>query len=171
MSTVAEEAPVATEAAAAGASNGQQQPAPRFDASRWSLHSQGAEARVWEGTFLGRPAIAKQRFKKMYRHPALDARLTPARLKAEVGAPAVPLLPATRAISWQAAHNRKNRLPSSCTVGTTEARSHLLRRFDRCCARASWASAHQSATMWTTPPPPSTWSACPVTVSRRCYMR
>lgn len=37
--------------------------------------------RVWEGTFLGRPAIVKQRFSKKYRHPALDAKLTVARLK------------------------------------------------------------------------------------------
>lgn len=37
--------------------------------------------RVWEAEFLGRPAIVKQRFSKQYRHPALDAKLTMARLK------------------------------------------------------------------------------------------
>lgn len=37
--------------------------------------------RVWEGTFLSRPAIIKQRFSKKYRHPQLDVKLTAARLK------------------------------------------------------------------------------------------
>jgi hypothetical protein len=37
--------------------------------------------RVWYGTFLGLPAVVKQRFKKMYRHPTLDATLTERRLK------------------------------------------------------------------------------------------
>lgn len=36
---------------------------------------------MWEGTFLGRPVIVKQRFSKKYRHPQLDAKLTVARLK------------------------------------------------------------------------------------------
>lgn len=40
--------------------------------------------RVWEGSFLGRPAIVKQRFKKGYRHPILDTRLTAQRLRQEV---------------------------------------------------------------------------------------
>lgn len=46
--------------------------------------SQGAEAKVWTTQFLQRPAIIKQRFKKRYRHPTLDAALTSQRLKAEV---------------------------------------------------------------------------------------
>lgn len=37
--------------------------------------------RVFEVSFLGRPSIAKQRFKKQYRHATLDAKLTSARLK------------------------------------------------------------------------------------------
>ena len=37
--------------------------------------------RVWEGVYLGRPVVLKQRFSKHYRHPALDARLTQARLR------------------------------------------------------------------------------------------
>ncbi len=37
--------------------------------------------RVWEGVFLGRPAVIKQRFSKKYRHPTLDAKLTVQRLK------------------------------------------------------------------------------------------
>ena len=41
--------------------------------------------RVWEGSFLARPTIVKQRFSKKYRHPLLDAKLTVARLK-QVGA-------------------------------------------------------------------------------------
>jgi TP53 regulating kinase-like protein len=40
--------------------------------------------RVWAGTFCGVPAVVKQRFKKRYRHPALDAKLTAQRLKQEV---------------------------------------------------------------------------------------
>ncbi len=39
---------------------------------------------MWAGTFLGRDAVVKQRFKKGYRHPALDAKLTAARLRQEV---------------------------------------------------------------------------------------
>jgi TP53 regulating kinase and related kinases len=40
--------------------------------------------RVWSGTFLSRPTIIKQRFKKTYRHPILDDRLTSQRLRQEV---------------------------------------------------------------------------------------
>ncbi|CAM9164695.1 unnamed protein product [Ascophyllum nodosum] len=38
--------------------------------------SQGAEARVFATTFCGRPAILKERFRKTYRLPALDEKLT-----------------------------------------------------------------------------------------------
>ena len=31
-------------------------------------------------TFLGRPTVVKERFKKAYRHPVLDAKLTRSRL-------------------------------------------------------------------------------------------
>ncbi len=44
---------------------------------------QGAEARLYVGTFLGLPAVAKERFHKSYRHPELDRRITRERLKAE----------------------------------------------------------------------------------------
>ena len=106
-----------------GAAPQQEQQLPSFDSSRYTLHSQGAEAvsgwpndraaglpastapyscplassggplspppapflcrlqRVWEGSFLGRSAIVKQRFSKKYRHPQLDAKLTVSRLK------------------------------------------------------------------------------------------
>ena len=55
----------------------------------WELLSQGAEARVWKiPAFLppSRPAVAKERFAKTYRHPVLDERLTKARCKAEAKA-------------------------------------------------------------------------------------
>lgn len=45
--------------------------------------------RVWStDSFLGRPAIVKQRFAKKYRHPILDARLTQQRVRAEARATA-----------------------------------------------------------------------------------
>ena len=47
------------------------------------LLSQGAEARVFSTTFLGKPCVVKQRFKKKYRHPVLDQKLTRSRLLAE----------------------------------------------------------------------------------------
>ncbi|KAJ7332004.1 hypothetical protein JRQ81_014184 [Phrynocephalus forsythii] len=40
------------------------------------LVQQGAEARVYRGLFLGRPAVIKHRFPKRYRHPALEERLS-----------------------------------------------------------------------------------------------
>lgn len=48
------------------------------------LLKQGAESKIHVGTFLGRPAVIKERFPKMYRHPVLDANLTKERLKAEL---------------------------------------------------------------------------------------
>jgi TP53 regulating kinase-like protein len=45
--------------------------------------SQGAEGRVFAVQFLQRPTIIKQRFKKTYRHPSLDAKLTKSRLNME----------------------------------------------------------------------------------------
>ncbi|XP_020635208.3 EKC/KEOPS complex subunit TP53RK [Pogona vitticeps] len=40
------------------------------------LLQQGAEARVYRGQFLGRPAVIKHRFPKRYRHPILEERLS-----------------------------------------------------------------------------------------------
>ena len=40
---------------------------------------------MWAGTFLGRPAVVKQRFSKKYRNPVLDFRLNTSRMK-QVGA-------------------------------------------------------------------------------------
>ncbi|XP_069808715.1 EKC/KEOPS complex subunit TP53RK [Dendropsophus ebraccatus] len=48
------------------------------------LVKQGAEARVYRGSFLGRPAVVKERFSKTYRHPALDEKLTHRRTAQEV---------------------------------------------------------------------------------------
>ncbi|XP_038685078.1 EKC/KEOPS complex subunit TP53RK [Tripterygium wilfordii] len=47
------------------------------------LLKQGAEARVFEATFVGRKSIVKERFSKKYRHPSLDSKLTLRRLNAE----------------------------------------------------------------------------------------
>ncbi|KAL5561722.1 hypothetical protein UlMin_031469 [Ulmus minor] len=47
------------------------------------LLKQGAEARVFESTFVGRKSIVKERFSKKYRHPTLDSKLTLKRLNAE----------------------------------------------------------------------------------------
>ncbi|KAF8394376.1 hypothetical protein HHK36_020584 [Tetracentron sinense] len=48
-----------------------------------TLVKQGAEARVFESTFVGRRSIVKERFSKKYRHPSLDLKLTLKRLNAE----------------------------------------------------------------------------------------
>ncbi|XP_035376106.1 EKC/KEOPS complex subunit TP53RK [Electrophorus electricus] len=45
---------------------------------------QGAEARVYRGTFLGKSAIIKERFHKLYRHPAVDEKLRRRRTTQEV---------------------------------------------------------------------------------------
>ncbi|KHJ83442.1 Kae1-associated kinase Bud32, partial [Oesophagostomum dentatum] len=45
---------------------------------------QGAEARIYNCTFLGRPAVVKERFAKNYRHPILDQRLNKARVRNEL---------------------------------------------------------------------------------------
>lgn len=47
------------------------------------LIAQGAESRLWEGTFLQREVIIKERFSKKYRAEELDKKLTLARLKQE----------------------------------------------------------------------------------------
>ncbi|KAG6495292.1 hypothetical protein ZIOFF_043086 [Zingiber officinale] len=48
------------------------------------LVKQGAEARVFKSTFVGRLSIVKERFSKKYRHPLLDSKLTVKRLNMEV---------------------------------------------------------------------------------------
>ncbi|RZC52294.1 hypothetical protein C5167_020728 [Papaver somniferum] len=46
------------------------------------LLKQGAEARVFESTFVGKRSVVKERFSKKYRHPTLDSKLTLKRLNA-----------------------------------------------------------------------------------------
>ncbi|DAZ94666.1 TPA: hypothetical protein N0F65_000946 [Lagenidium giganteum] len=46
----------------------------------WRLISQGAEAKVYETVFAGRPCIVKERVKKSYRLPILDKKLSHRRL-------------------------------------------------------------------------------------------
>ncbi|CAJ0952281.1 unnamed protein product, partial [Mesorhabditis belari] len=45
---------------------------------------QGAEAKLYDCVYLGKPAILKERFSKKYRHEELDKRLNFARLRAEI---------------------------------------------------------------------------------------
>ncbi|KAG4378463.1 hypothetical protein GLYMA_17G044400v4 [Glycine max] len=47
------------------------------------LLKQGAEARVFESSFVGRKSVVKERFSKKYRHPTLDSKLTLKRLNME----------------------------------------------------------------------------------------
>eukprot|EP00116_Pleurobrachia_bachei_P006993 sb/3467255/ len=51
--------------------------------SQEKLIKQGAEGKIYETTFMGRPCLAKVRFKKAYRHPILDEKLTQRRLTQE----------------------------------------------------------------------------------------
>ena len=50
----------------------------------FTLVKQGAEAKLHVGSFLGQRVIAKERFPKKYRHPAIDQQLTKKRFKAEL---------------------------------------------------------------------------------------
>lgn len=49
----------------------------------FELIKQGAEAKLYKGTYLNQPAIIKERFLKKYRHPDLDTKITHDRIKAE----------------------------------------------------------------------------------------
>ncbi|KAL5036873.1 serine/threonine-protein kinase bud32 [Batrachochytrium dendrobatidis] len=51
--------------------------------SELKVLKQGAEARIYRCDFSGRPAIAKQRFRKTYRNPVLDQKLTAKRVVQE----------------------------------------------------------------------------------------
>ena len=48
-----------------------------------TLFKQGAEGRLFQISYLGKPAILKERFKKNYRNEELDQRLTKERIRAE----------------------------------------------------------------------------------------
>lgn len=52
----------------------------------FNLWKQGAEAKLYSGEFLGKTAVAKERFPKKYRHPAIDERITKKRVSQEVKA-------------------------------------------------------------------------------------
>ncbi|KAK9883303.1 hypothetical protein WA026_001484 [Henosepilachna vigintioctopunctata] len=49
----------------------------------FELLYQGAEAKLYKGIYLGKTVLAKERFKKCYRHPELDGIITKERMKAE----------------------------------------------------------------------------------------
>ncbi|KRX46516.1 TP53-regulating kinase [Trichinella murrelli] len=55
-----------------------------FSDSTVTLIAQGAEARIFKAIFYGRPAVIKERFRKKYRHVALDELLTKERMRAEI---------------------------------------------------------------------------------------
>jgi len=57
-----------------------------MDLSNYQLVKQGAEARMFTGSFLGQEVFVKERFSKKYRHPVLDTQLTKDRHRAEVRA-------------------------------------------------------------------------------------
>jgi len=54
-----------------------------MDLTNFELLRQGAEAKLYLGTYLGQRAIVKERFSKKYRLPDLDVRLTRERMRAE----------------------------------------------------------------------------------------
>lgn len=54
--------------------------------NNFKLLRQGAEAKLYQGTYLGQEALVKERFSKKYRLPELDERLTRERMKAEARA-------------------------------------------------------------------------------------
>ncbi|XP_040465472.1 EKC/KEOPS complex subunit TP53RK [Falco naumanni] len=66
--------PAMAEEGAAGPAAAEAPPPPPLPGLR--LVQQGAEAHVYRGLFLGRPAVAKLRVPKRYRHPALEERLS-----------------------------------------------------------------------------------------------
>jgi TP53 regulating kinase-like protein len=48
--------------------------------SECKLIAQGAEGRIYQLTFLGRPTIVKERFVKSYRIPFLDNKINTGRI-------------------------------------------------------------------------------------------
>ena len=53
------------------------------DLEKFVMIKQGAEARLYTGSFLSQEVVVKERFSKKYRHPDLDTQLTKDRHKAE----------------------------------------------------------------------------------------
>ena len=70
--------------AAASSRSDQMQSVDLRVAAGFELVSQGAEARVYAFDFDGRPAVVKERFQKLYRHPVLEDKLSSRRLVHEV---------------------------------------------------------------------------------------
>lgn len=56
---------------------------PSLEEQGFKLFKQGAEGKLYSGTYLGKSTVAKERFPKSYRHPELDTTLTRERIKAE----------------------------------------------------------------------------------------
>lgn len=52
----------------------------------FELIAQGAEARLYKGSYLGKATVVKERFVKTYRHKDLDSLLTKERIKGEARA-------------------------------------------------------------------------------------
>ncbi|XP_059836836.1 EKC/KEOPS complex subunit TP53RK isoform X1 [Hypanus sabinus] len=50
----------------------------------FQMIKQGAESKIYRGSFLGKPTVVKERFPKSYRHSALDKKLTHRRTAQEV---------------------------------------------------------------------------------------
>ncbi|KAM7458612.1 hypothetical protein BLSTO_00640 [Blastocystis sp. subtype 1] len=55
----------------------------QFDFANYELIAQGAEGRLFKGVFLGKPVLVKERVRKAYRHPILDANIRNKRLVQE----------------------------------------------------------------------------------------
>ncbi|XP_053664969.1 EKC/KEOPS complex subunit TP53RK [Anopheles marshallii] len=53
------------------------------NSAKVQLIKQGAEGKLYIGTYRGTRCLVKERFEKKYRHPALDRQLTRQRIKAE----------------------------------------------------------------------------------------
>nr|WCZ58710.1 EKC/KEOPS complex subunit [Seculamonas ecuadoriensis] len=66
-----------------GSSSGALTEGRLVDHTGLTLLKQGAEARLYATTFMGRDCVVKERLPKKYRHPELDQRLTHRRLISE----------------------------------------------------------------------------------------
>ncbi|CAH1268872.1 TP53RK [Branchiostoma lanceolatum] len=80
VAQIIERQAASSESSAAGGETG---PPGSLHHPGFALFKQGAEARLYRGTFLGRPTVLKERFSKKYRHPRLDEKLTTKRTQGE----------------------------------------------------------------------------------------
>lgn len=81
----------------------------------WIIMKQGAEAKIYQGKFMGRQAVLKERFVKGYRHPSLDLNLTKERIKSEVRALAR-CRSIGRSFTYLHTYSQQVRAHSSCIV-------------------------------------------------------